>query len=578
MMCRALTCFALACTVAFSQGIASRNVKPVPRNKASGKPWPSQLTNIAKQAGLVHPTIYGAETNVQYLAETSSGGVALFDYDGDGWLDIFIVSGTRFEGAPPEATNRLYRNNHDGTFTDVTDKAGLRRTGWGQGVSVGDYNNDGHLDLFVTYWGENALYRNNGDGTFTNVAAQAGLLPKIKPAYPIWYSGATFIDYDRDGHLDLFVSTYADYDIRKVPKPGANPNCNWKGVPTPCGPRGLRPGKQFLFRNRGDGTFEDVSEKSGIAKTRSCFGFTAVAADFDDDGWQDIYLACDSTPSLFFHNNRDGTFTEEGIERGLALNPDGMEQAGMGIAVVDFNGDGILDVLKTHFADDTLGLYAGLGQGQFNEVTMKAGLAVETRYVSWGAAMPDLDNDGLPDIFIATGNVYPDTERSLPAYPYRSPALLYRNLGNGLFEQLTNEAGPALLERHSSRGMAVGDIDNDGDLDILIWNRNEPPSLLRNDLKSSRHWLQVRLTGTKSNRAAIGATVAVQAGGRRQAQPVLSQTSFLSASDLRLHFGLGDATTAQMTVRWPTGVREKFAVPQVDRVLSLVEGAGTRVP
>ena len=573
-----LACFTIACAAALSQGIATRNVKPTPRGKASGKPWPSQLINIAKQAGLIHPTIYGAETKVQYLAETSSGGVALFDYDGDGWLDIFIVSGTRFEGASPEATNRLYRNNHDGTFSDVTDKAGLRRTGWGQGVSIGDYNNDGHLDLFVTYWGENALYRNNGDGTFTDVAAQAGLIPKVEPPYPVWYSGATFVDYDRDGHLDLFVTTYTGYDIRKVPKPGANPNCNWKGVPTPCGPRGLRPGRQFLFHNRGDGTFEDVSGKSGIGTPRSSFCFTAVAADFDDDGWQDIYVACDSTPSLYFHNNHDGTFTEEGIERGLALNPDGMEQAGMGLAVADFNGDGIFDILKTHFADDTPGLYAGLGKGQFNEVTMQAGLGVETRYVSWGAAMPDLDNDGLPDLFIVTGNVYPDTEKTLPAYPYRSPALLYRNLGEGRFEQLTKEAGPALAERSSARGLAIGDIDNDGDLDILIWNRNEPPSLLRNDLKSRNHWLLARLTGTKSNRAAIGASVSVLAGGRRQAQPVLSQTSFLSASDLRLHFGLGGATSAQVTIRWPNGARERYAVPQVDRVLSLIEGEGMRLP
>lgn len=557
--------------------MATRDVKPAAREKASGRPWTSRLTNIAKQAGLTRPTVYGAESNVQYLAETSSGGVALFDYDGDGWLDIFIVSGTRFDAAPPEATNRLYRNNRDGTFTDVTDKAGLRRTGWGQGVAVGDYNNDGHLDLLVTYWGENALYRNNGDGTFTDVAAQAGLIPKVAPPYPYWYSGATFVDYDRDGHLDLFVATYTDYDIRRVPKPGANPNCNWKGVPTPCGPRGLRPGRHFLFHNRGDGTFEDVSEKSGIAGSRSSFGFTAVAADFDDDGWQDIYLACDSTPSLFFHNNHDGTFSEQGIERGLALNADGMEQAGMGLAVADFNNDGILDVLKTHFADDALGLYQGLGKGQFNEVTVKAGLAVETRYVSWGAGMPDLDNDGLPDIFIVTGNVYPDTERALPAYPYRTPPLLYRNLGNGRFEQLMDEAGPAVGERHSSRGMAFGDIDNDGDIDMVIWNRNEPPSLLRNDLKSANHWLQIRLTGTRSNRAAIGATVAVQSAGRRQTQPVLSQSSFLSASDLRLHFGLANATSAEVTVRWPTGVREKFAVPGVDRVLHLVEGSGAAV-
>jgi hypothetical protein len=556
------------------QGMASRGVKAATREKDSGRPWPSQLTNIARQAGLTRSTVYGAESHVQYLSETSSGGVALFDYDGDGWLDIFIVSGTRFEGAPPETTNRLYRNNHDGTFTDVTDKAGLHRTGWGQGVAVGDYNNDGHLDLFVTYWGDNALYRNNGDGTFTDVAAQAGLIPQPKPEYPTWYSGATFVDYDRDGRLDLFVATYADYDLRRIPKPGANPNCNWKGVPTPCGPRGLRPGRHYLYQNRGDGTFEDVSEKSGIARARSSFGFTAIAADLDDDGWQDILLACDSTPTLFFHNNHDGTFTEEGIERGLALSPDGMEQAGMGLATGDFNNDGILDVFKTHFADDTQGLYQGLGNRQYTDVAMKAGLAVETRFVAWGIGMPDLDNDGWPDIFYVTGNVYPDTERDLPSYPYRSPAMLFRNLGNGKFEQLVEKAGPALVERHSSRGVAFGDIDNDGDIDIVVWNRNEPPSLLRNDLKSAHHWLQVRLTGTKSNRAAIGSTVTVPFAGRKQSQVVLSQSSFTSASDLRLHFGLGDATAAEVIVRWPTGVRETFPVSGVDRILGLVEGAG----
>lgn len=574
---RGWACFALACAAAAAQGIATRNVKPAVREKASGRPWPSRLTNIAKQAGLTHPTIYGAESDVQYLAETSSGGVALFDYDGDGWTDAFVVSGTRFGGAPPDATNRLYRNNHDGTFSDVTDRAGLRRTGWAQGVAVGDYNNDGHLDLFVTYWGENALYRNNGDGTFTDVAQAAGVAGKSSREYPEWHSGATFVDYDRDGRLDLFVATYTDYDIRRVPKPGANANCNWKGVPTPCGPRGLRPGRQYLFHNRGDGTFEDVSEKSGVAGARSSFGFTAVAADLDEDGWQDIYLACDSTPSLFFHNNGNGTFTEEGIERGLGLNSDGMEQAGMGLAVASLFGDGHFDILKTHFADDTMGLYRGDGKGQFADVEVKAGLAVETRYVSWGAAFPDLDNDGWPDIFIATGNVYPDTERALPAYPYRTPALLFRNLGNGRFEQLEAEAGPALTERHSSRGMAVADLDNDGDLDIVLWNRNEAPSLLRNDLKPGHHWLQVQLTGTRSNRAAIGATVTVEAGGHRQAQTVLSQSSFLSASDLRLHFGLAETTGAAVTVRWPSGLRERFAVPGVDRVLRLVEGAGGKI-
>jgi hypothetical protein len=556
------------------QGMASRGVKPAERPRASGRPWPSRLVNIAKQAGLTQPTVYGAESNVQYLSETSSGGVALFDYDGDGWLDIFIVGGTRFEGAPPGATNRLYRNNRDGTFTDVTEKAGLRRTGWAQGVSVADYDNDGRPDLFVTYWGENALYRNNGDGTFTDVAAKAGLIPKEKPPYPTWYSGATFLDYDRDGRLDLFVATYTDYDLRRTPKPCAKPNCNWKGVPTPCGPRGLRPGRHYLYHNRGDGTFEDVSERSGIIKSRSSFGFTAVGADFDGDGWPDILLACDSTPTLFFHNNHNGTFTEEGIERGMALNADGMEQAGMGLATGDFNNDGILDFFKTHFADDTQGLYQGLGQGQFTDVTMKSGLAVETRYVGWGVGMPDLDNDGWPDIFLVTGNVYPDTERALPAYPYRTPPLLFRNLGNGRFEQLLDEGGPAVAERHSSRGIAFGDIDNDGDIDVVIWNRNEPPSLLRNDLQSANHWLQLRLEGTKSNRSAIGATVELQFGGRRQIQAVTSQSGFTSASDQRLHFGLGSATTAELVVRWPTGIHEKFPVPAIDRTLSLVEGTG----
>jgi hypothetical protein len=571
---RALLWPALLAGVAFGQGMASRDVKPAAREKASGRPWPSKLINIAKQAGLTQPTVYGLDSGSQYLAETSSGGVALFDYDGDGWLDLFIVSGTRFDNAPPEATNRLYRNNRDGTFTDVTDKAGLRRTGWGQGVTVADYNNDGRLDLFVTYWGENALYRNNGDGTFTDVAREVGLMPKGKVEYPYWFSGATFLDYDRDGHLDLFVATYTDYDLRRIPKPGANPFCNWKGVPTPCGPRGLRPGRHFLYHNLGDGTFEDVSEKSGILKSHSSFGFTAVGADLDDDGWPDILLACDSTPTLFFHNNHDGTFSEEGIERGLALNPDGQEQAGMGLALGDFNNDGILDVFKTHFADDTQGLYQGMGKGEYADVSLKSGLAVETRYISWGVGMPDLDNDGWPDIFYVTGNVYPDTERDLPAYPYRTPPMLFRNLQNGKFEQLTKEAGPALAEVHSSRGIAFGDVDNDGDIDIVVWNRNEPPSLLRNDLTSSNHWLQVRLTGVKSNRAAIGSTVTVQFSGHKQIQGVLSQSGFTSASDLRLHFGLGSAATAEVVVRWPSGVREKFSVPGVDRVLSLIEGRG----
>jgi hypothetical protein len=553
--------------------MATRSVKPPPRAKPSGRPWPSKLVNVAREAGLTAPIIYGAESGIKYLTETSSGGAALVDYDDDGWLDVFIVSGTRFEKPEPNATNRLYRNNREGTFTDVTAKAGLSKTGWGQGVCAGDFNNDGFLDLFVTYWGDNVLYRNNGDGTFRDVTAGSGLLPREKRSHPHWYSGATFVDYDRDGFLDLFVTSYVDFNLDRVPKPGENEYCNWKGVPTPCGPRGLPPGRQFLYRNRGDGTFEDVSQKSGIGQPRSSFGLTAVATDFDGDGWPDIYLACDSTPSLFFRNNRDGTFTEEGLERGLALNESGMEQAGMGLGVGDFDNDGRLDILKTHFAEDTNGLYRGTGNGQFADVTLKAGLGVETRFVTWGAGMPDLDNDGWPDLFMVTGNVYPDTEKQLKSFPYRSPALLFRNLADGRFEQLGPEAGPALEEVHSSRGSAFGDFDNDGDIDVLAWNRNEPPSLFRNDLKSPNQWLKLRLVGRKSNRAAIGAIAIIDFEGRRQAQPVLSQSSYTSVNDLRLHFGLGPAAKAGVVVQWPSGVRERFTA-EAGKVTTLEEGTG----
>ena len=555
---------------AAGQGMISRGVKPTARAASSGRPWYSTLTNIARAAGLTTPTVYGTDTKAVYATETTAGGIAFFDYDGDGWLDIFIVSGTRLDGNPPEATNRLYHNKHDGTFEDVTDRAGLRRNGWGNGVTIADFDNDGHLDLFVTYWGENVLYHNNGNGTFTDVTAQAGLAPKEKPPYPFWFSGATFVDYDRDGYVDLFITTYIDFDAARTPKPGENEFCNWKGVPTACGPRGLRPGRQFLYHNRGNGTFEDVSQKSGIAKAGNCFGLTAVATDLDDDGWPDIFKACDSTPSQYFHNNHNGTFTEDGIERGVALNEDGGEQAGMGIAVGDFNNDGVLDLFKTHFADDTQGLYQGLGRGQYREVTLKAGIGVETRVIAWGVGIEDLDNDGWPDIFMVTGNVYPDTERDLPAYPYRMKPLLFRNLG-GTFEQLTTEGGPALAEAHAARGAAFGDFDNDGDIDIVVWNRNEPPSLFRNDLKPGNHWLQVKLTGTKSNRAAIGARVTVEFDGRKQARAVLSQASFTSVNDFRLHFGLGKATTAKVTVRWPSGAEQTMDAGKVDRVLAITE-------
>jgi hypothetical protein len=536
-----LAALAALASLVLAQGIASRGVKPTARAKFSGKPWEAPFVDMAREAGLTAPTIYGGIDKVDYIVETSSGGVAFFDFDNDGWLDIVIVGGTRLEGAPPEATNRLYRNTRDGKFVDVTEKAGLRRTGWGSGVTAADYDGDGFTDLFVTFWGQNVLYRNRGDGTFEDVTAAAGLASKETR----WGAGAAFLDYDRDGDLDLFVSNYIDFDMSRVPKPGENANCTWKGMAVACGPRGLPTPRHFLYRNDG-GKFTDVSKASGVHAAEGSYGMTAAAADFNDDGWPDIYVACDSTPSLLFINQRDGTFREEGIERGIALNDDGKEQAGMGLGVGDYNLDGKLDIFKTHFADDTHILYRNEGEGNFRDVTIEAGLAVETRYVGWGAALADFDNDGWPDIFFVTGSVYPEASRELPGYPYESPRMLFRNLGNGRFEQIAGIL--AVDAAHSSRGMAIGDFDNDGDLDIVIMNRNRPPSLLRNDLKSANNWLRVR--------APIGTRVTALYGGKRNVQEVLSQASFYSSNEPTLHFGLGAAATADLEIRRTDGKTE----------------------
>jgi hypothetical protein len=552
----------------FAQGVASRNVKPRPRGKPSGLPFHARFVDIAGQAGLTHPVIYGGVDNNNYILETVGCGCAFIDYDNDGWLDIFVMSGTRLEDPPPGASNRLYKNNRDGTFTDVTEKSGLLKTVWGSAVCVGDFNNDGLEDLFVTYWGGFTLYRNNGDGTFTEVTREAGLVPDPTK----WYSGCTFIDYNRDGHLDLFVATYLAFDLKTVPKPGQSSNCTWKGVPVNCGPRGLPPGTFSLFRNNGKGVFSDVSEAAGIKKSITGYGMTAVAADFDNDGWPDVYVACDSMPSLLFMNQRDGTFREEGLVRGAALNEDGMEQAGMGIGIGDFDLDGSLDIFKTHFADDTNIIYRNDGKGNFEDSTARAALGVETQFIGWGAGIVDLDNDGYPDLFVVTGNVYPGIEKKLPNYPWKTPRLVFRNLGNGKFEELIDEAGPGIAAPHASRGCAFGDFDNDGDIDVLIVNLNEPPSLLRNDTSGGNHWLKVKLAGTKSNRSAIGARVICRYGGKQQAQEVLSQSSFYSSNDSRLHFGLGAVTTAALEVRWPSGLTQTFPKVAVDRIVTITEG------
>src|SRR5580765_2924181 len=552
------------------QGVASREVKAQAKPAPSGRPFNAHFVDVANSAGLIHPVIYGNTDSNDYILESVGCGCAFFDYDNDGWMDIFVLSGTRMSGAPEGASNRLYKNNRDGTFTDVTEKAGLKDVGWASGVCVGDYNNDGFEDLFCTALGQNRLYRNNGDGTFTDVTKEAGLWND----QPRWGAGCSFVDYNRDGHLDLFVSNYVRFSFEHAPVPGENSNCNWKGVPVECGPRGLPTGRHSLYRNNGNGTFTDVSQQAGIAKATESYGMTVVAADFDEDGWPDIFVACDSTPSLLFMNNHDGTFREEGVVRGVSLSDDGMEQAGMGLGVGDYDLDGHLDLFKTHFIGDTSGFYRNDGKGNFDEVTRLAKEGVETRFTSWGAGIVDLDNDGCPDIFIVTGSVYPEVERKLPQYPYKTPRVLFRNLGNGTFEELDSQAGDGITTPHSSRGCAFGDFDNDGDMDILIVNMNEPPSLLRNDITAKQNWIKVKLEGVKSNRSAIGARVLVHYGNKVQAQAVVSQSSYYSCNDSRLHFGLGASVQADVDVYWPNGLHEQLKKVSANQLITVREGSG----
>lgn len=550
------------------QTVATHQATPVPRLPPSGRPFNAHFVDVAAAAGLNAPTIYGGLETNKYILESVGCGCAFIDYDNDGWMDIFLLCGTRLDGAPAGATNRLYKNNRDGTFTDVTEKAGLHATGWASGVCVGDYNNDGFEDIFCTYFGQNRLYRNNGDGTFTDVTEPAGLLNDPTR----WGAGCSFLDYNRDGHLDLFVSNYVHFNLEHALLPGGS--CNWKGIPVECGPLGLPTGRHSLYRNNGDGTFTDVSRQSGIAQATKCYGMTVVAADLDEDGWTDIYVACDSTPSLLFMNNHDGTFREEGVLRGVALSDDGEEQAGMGVGIGDYALEGHLDLFKTHFADDANALYHNDGKGNFDDVTSTSRVGVETRYVCWGAGIVDLDNDGHPDLFMVTGNVYPEVERTLPQYPKKGPRVVFRNLGNGTFEELIGAAGPGVAEAHCSRGCAFGDFDNDGDLDILVINLNENPSLLRNDIRGKQNWIKVKLEGVKSNRSAIGARVLARYGGKTQAQCVVSQSSFYSSNDPRLHFGLGNYTSVGVEVRWPGGLVESFKSLPINQLITLREGIG----
>jgi enediyne biosynthesis protein E4 len=531
------------------------------------------FTDVAKEAGLTMMNVFGGVDTKKYIIETTGTGVAIFDYDNDGWPDIFIVNGTKLEGFPAgkAPTNHLYHNNHDGTFTDVTEKAGLARTGWGQGVCVGDYDNDGWEDLYVTYYGKNVLYRNNGNGTFTDVSDKAGVGGSGKA----WGTGCAFVDYDRDGRLDLMVANYVDFDLSAAPAPGERPSCIWKGVPVMCGPQGLPGAKNILYHNRGDGTFEDVTSKAHIDQTTGHYAFSVTTLDFDDDGWPDIFVACDSTPSILYHNNRDGTFTDVAITAGAAFNEDGRAQAGMGSTVADYDGHGKLDIFKTNFSDDTATLYRNNGDGTFDDVTYRAGLGLNTQYLGWGTMFLDFDNDGWPDLLLVNGHVYPEVDSQHLGSNFQEPRILYHNNGDGKFTDISTTAGPGITRAESSRGLAVGDLWNDGRISAVVSNMNAPPSLLVNQVRTPNHWVALRTIGTKSNRDGIGARIRVRAGARTLIDEVRSGSSFDSNNDMRVHFGLGAAAKIDwVEVRWPSGLLEKFENVGVDGVRTITEGTG----
>jgi hypothetical protein len=546
------------------------------------------FTDVAAKAGLTAKVTFGGATTKKYIIETTGTGVALFDYDNDGWPDIFLVNGATLENSSssPAATNHLYHNNGDGTFTDVTQKAGLAHSGWGQGVCVGDYDNDGFEDLFVTYYGKNILYHNNGDGTFTDVSDKAGVSGTGKS----WGNGCAFLDFDRDGHLDLFVANYVDFDLATAPAPGDRPNCIWKGVPVMCGPMGLPAASNLLYHNRGDGTFEDVTKKARIDKTNGHYSLSVSTLDFDEDGWPDIYVACDSTPSILYRNNHDGTFTDVAVLAGAAFNEDGKEQAGMGSTVADFNGDGHLDIFKTNFSDDTSTLYRNNGNSTFDDVTTAAGLGLHTQYLGWGAMFFDFDNDGWPDLLLVNGHVYPEVDSQHLGSTFQEPRILYHNNGPAphsatdgapraasvTFTDISASAGPGITEPHSSRGLAIGDLWNTGQLSAVVSNMNAPPSLLVNSVHNQNHWLAIKTVGANSNRDGIGAKIKVKVGARILVDEVRSGSSYDSNNDRRVHFGLGPATKIDwLEIAWPSGLTERFANLPIDKILTIKEATGS---
>jgi hypothetical protein len=536
------------------------------------------FVDTAKEAGLNAVTIFGGEHKNKYLLETTGCGVAFYDYDNDGWLDIFLVNGWRLEGFPKgqEPVCHLFKNNRDGTFTDVTQKAGLARSGWGQGVCIGDYDNDGYDDLFITYFGNNALYHNNGNGTFTDVSQKAGVSGKRTR----WGTGCAFVDYDRDGKLDLIVANYIDLDLKTAPVPESGP-CLYKSVMVACGPPGLNGDTNILYHNNGDGTFTDVSEKSGILKANGTYGLGVLTGDFDNDGWPDIYVADDSTASAMYRNMKDGTFKDVGLEAGCVLSADGKPQAGMGVSAGDYNLDGNLDIVKTNFAGDTPSLYENHGDWNFEDATFTGGLGAHTQYLGWGVGFFDFDNDGWPDILICNGHVYPEVEQLKTEAGYPQRKLLYKNGRTGRFKEITDQGGPGITVPYPSRGCAFGDFDNDGDVDFVINGVNNPPQLIRCDSRLDNNWIKVKCIGVKSNRSAIGARLKCvtrpldEDKPHQQIDEVRSGGSYISQSDLRIHFGLGKAEKVDLLeVRWPSGQVDTMKDLKPNQLVVVEEGKG----
>jgi len=539
-----------------------------------------KFTNVAQASGLTAITIYGDEHKNRYLLETTGTGAAFIDYDNDGWLDVFLVNGTRLDGLPQnlKVTNRLYRNRGDATFVDVTEKAGLVRTGWGQSVCAGDYDNDGNDDLFISSYGKNSLFRNNGNGTFTEVAEKTGVANNPTR----WGSGCAFVDYDRDGLLDLFVASYINLDLKTAPLPETGP-CLYKGVMVACGPPGLDGGVNTLYRNTGNGSFADVSEKSGITKSNGTYGLGVLVADFDNDGWPDIYVANDSAPAALYHNNTNGTFTDVGIEAGCAFSMDGKSQAGMGVSAGDYDRDGWLDIFKTNFAGDTSTLYRNTGKAVFDDVTFQAGMGLNTQWLGWGCGFVDVDNDGWTDIFLVNGHVYPEVEKLTTEAGYAQRKVVYRNLQNGRFADVSEQAGEGVTRPNASRGAAFGDYDNDGDIDVLINSVNGAPELLRATSTNQNNWIKIKTTGTKSNRDGIGARVKCVTADGVQIDEVRSGGSYYSQNDLRVHFGVGkNQRIKTIEIRWPSGQVDTLNDVAVNQLITVKEGAGivrtTRFP